>query len=327
MIIQAKGLTKDYIIYNKKSGLKNSLKDFFNRQYTTKTAVSNLDIMIDKGEIVGLIGENGAGKTTTLKMLSGILYPTAGEISVCGYIPIERKKDFLKKIAFIMGNRNQLVWDLPALDSFRYQQKIYEIEEAEFKKQLGMLVDLFNVEKLLNIPIRNLSLGQRMKMELINSFIYSPEIIFLDEPTIGLDLDSQMAIRNFIKEYNNLAKATIIVTSHYMADIEGTSKRVVILHSGEKIFDDKLTELYKQYKDEVIVNVSFRGQVDKASIEAIGQIIDWSNDKMRISVTQARKKELIKVLMNESDSIEDFAISDIPFEVIIKKVTNGELIV
>ncbi len=324
MIIQAKGLSKDYTVHNKESGFKNSLKDLFTRTFTSKTAVSNLDLSIEKGQIVGLIGENGAGKTTTLKMLSGILHPTAGNISVCGYVPVERKKEFLKKIAFIMGNRNQLVWDLPALDSFRYQRKIYEVEEAAFKKRLGTLVDLFKVEDLLNIPIRKLSLGQRMKMELINSFIYNPEIIFLDEPTIGLDMDSQRAIRKFIKEYNNTTKATVIITSHYMADIEETSERVVILNSGQKVFDDTITELYKQYKDDAIINVHYTGKINIESIKNIGEIVDLANDRMKISVNQSRKKELMALLMKECESIEDFTVSDIPFDMIIQKVSGKE---
>ena len=215
-------------------------------------AVDHISFAINKGEIVGLLGENGAGKTTTLKMLAGILYPTSGTVRIEGYIPYQRKKAFLKKISFVMGNKNNINWDLPAIDSFRYQQLIYDVPEKEYQNNLKRLTESLNITHLLKVPVRRLSLGERMKMELVNNFLYSPEVVFLDEPTIGLDLNSQMTIRKFIKAYRDEKKATIIITSHYMDDIEETCDRLILLDHGHKIFDGSIGELKKpdmQLKD------------------------------------------------------------------------------
>ena len=242
-IIELKNVSKKYKIFYKEEGLKNSVKDFFFRKYAYKNAVSDLDLTVKSGEIIGLLGKNGAGKTTTLKMLTGILHPSSGEIQVMGYKPFQRERDFLKSICFVMGNKSDVNWDLPAIDSFRYQQLIYEIDEINFDKNLTFLTALLGVQKLLNIQIRRLSLGERMKMELINNFIYTPELIFLDEPTIGLDLESQITIRKFIKAYAKANKATVIVTSHYMDDIEEICQRIVILDEGKKTFDCEIEKI------------------------------------------------------------------------------------
>lgn len=242
-IITVKNVKKEYKIYEKPEGLKSGIKDFFHRKYIYKTAVNDVSFSIERGQIVGLLGENGAGKTTTLKMLTGILFPTSGEVRVSGFIPTNREKDFLKRISFVMGNKSEINWDLPAVDTFRYQQLVYEVPEKEFRENLKMMSELLKVQELLNVPIRNLSLGERMKMELINSFIYSPELVFLDEPTLGLDLKSQIAIREFIKAYRKEKNTTIIITSHYMDDIEETCDRVILLSKGDKIYDGAISEL------------------------------------------------------------------------------------
>ena len=241
--INVENLSKIYRIHEKPEGFKNTVKDLFARKYIDKKAVDNISFSVNQGEIVGLLGENGAGKTTTLKMLTGILYPTTGTVKIADYIPTQRKKAFLKKLCFIMGNKNEINWDLPAIDSFRYQQLVYEVPDAEYRENIKMLSELLGVEHLLNIQIRRLSLGERMKMELINSFLYSPEIVFLDEPTIGLDLTSQIAIRKFLREYRNQRNVTIIITSHYMDDIEETCDRVILLNHGIKAFDGSIDEI------------------------------------------------------------------------------------
>jgi ABC-2 type transport system ATP-binding protein len=192
---------------------------------------------------VGLLGENGAGKTTTLKMLSGIQYPTSGRVTVDGFTPTRRRKTFLRKISFVMGNKSDINWDLPAADTFRYQQLVYDVPDDEYRENVALLSELLDVKHLLNTQLRRLSLGERMKMELINSFLYSPDIVFLDEPTIGLDLKSQIAIREFLRRYREVRNTTIIITSHYMDDIEETCVRVILLNRGKKIFDGGLTEL------------------------------------------------------------------------------------
>ena len=242
-IIVAENLTKIYKIHEKPEGFKNTVKDLFARKYVNKTAVDGVSFRVRRGEIAGLLGENGAGKTTTLKMLAGILFPSWGSVSVAGFTPTQRKKAFLKKISFVMGNKSDINWDLPAADTFRYQQLVYEIPDAEYKANLDMLSGLLGVGSLLNTQIRRLSLGERMKMELINSFLYSPEIVFLDEPTIGLDLASQIAIRSFIKSYKRERDTTLIITSHYMDDIEETCDRVILLSRGKKAFDGGIQEL------------------------------------------------------------------------------------
>ncbi|MGL5576483.1 MAG: ABC transporter ATP-binding protein [Sarcina sp.] len=254
-IIKVKNLNKLYKVYEKKEGLKNTIKDLFNRKYSYKKSVNNLSFTILKGEIVGLLGDNGAGKTTTLKMLAGILYPTSGIIEVLGYTPTERKKEYMRKICFVMGNKRDINWDLPAIDSFKYQQLIYEIPEDVFRKNLKEMATLLHVENLLGIQLRKLSLGERMKMELINNFLYLPEVIFLDEPTIGLDLKSQISVRKFIKEYSKRYQATIIITSHYMDDIEETCDKVILLQNGNEVFKGNISELESNsstFKEEII---------------------------------------------------------------------------
>ena len=242
-MITVRNVKKEYRIHEKSEGLKNAAADFFHRKYICKTAVRNVSFSVDEGQIVGLLGENGAGKTTMLKMLTGILFPTEGEIRVSGYIPTDRKKEFLKSISFVMGNKSEVNRDLPAIDTFRYQQLVYEVPEKVFQDNLQLMSRLLEVQDLLKVPIRRLSLGERMKMELINSFLYSPRIVFLDEPTLGLDLRSQMAVREFIRAYRRERNTTIIITSHYMDDIEEPCDRVILLGRGEKLFDGNISEL------------------------------------------------------------------------------------
>jgi len=265
-IITVNNLSKTYRVHEKAAGFRNTVKDLITRKYIHKQAVDNISFNIKSGEIVGLLGENGAGKTTSLKMLTGILYPTNGNITVAGFTPTQRKRAFLKKICFVMGNKSDINWDLPAVDTFRYQQLIYEVADNEYKKNLALLSELLGVTHLLNTQIRRLSLGERMKMELINSFIYSPEIIFLDELTIGLDLVSQIAIRNFLKNYRHERKGTtILITSHYMDDIEETCDRVILLNHGQKAFDGGIDEIKRPdmpFKD-IILSMMNGGVEDK----------------------------------------------------------------
>jgi ABC-2 type transport system ATP-binding protein len=242
-IIQVENLSKVYRIHEKPAGFSNTVKDLFARKYKIKKAVDSISFSVKKGEIVGLLGENGAGKTTTLKMLTGILYPTGGSVTVDGFTPTQRKKAFLKKICFVMGNKSDIHWDLPAVDTFRYQQLVYDVPNSEYRENIAMLSELLDVKHLLNTQLRRLSLGERMKMELINSFLYSPDIVFLDEPTIGLDLKSQISIREFLKRYREERGTTIIITSHYMDDIEETCDRVILLNHGQKAFDGSIEEI------------------------------------------------------------------------------------
>ncbi len=242
-MIQVEQLSKVYRVHEKPEVFRSALKDLLKRKYIDKTAVDDLSFNVEQGEIVGLLGENGAGKTTTLKMLTGILHPTSGIVTVAGFRPTDRKKEFLKQISFVMGNKSDINWDLPAIDTFRYQQLIYDVKEEQFQKNVDHLAELLDVKHLLRTQIRRLSLGERMKMELINNFLYTPNLVFLDEPTLGLDLRSQMAIRQFLKEYRSMYQTTMIITSHYMDDIEETCDRVILLQSGHKTYDGSLVDL------------------------------------------------------------------------------------
>ena len=240
--IYSQSLEKKFTSYKKKPGLLGSLKSLFIRDYITKKAVKSFDLDIQQGEIIGLLGPNGAGKTTLMKMFTGIIVPSQGTLKVLGYKPSERPLLFRKKIALVMGQKSQLWWDIPAMDSFLLLQRFYEIEESKFQNRIKTMSELLDVKDLLHIHVRKLSLGERMKMELMASLIHSPEIIFLDEPTIGLDLISQENIRNFLKDYHQKNKCTIIVTSHYMADVQALCKRLVLIFDGEKTFDGPLSE-------------------------------------------------------------------------------------
>ncbi len=246
-IIEVKNLTKTFKIYKKEPGLSGSLKSLFSRKYENKTAVNDVSFSIEEGELIGFIGPNGAGKTTTLKMLSGLLYPSGGSVSVLGYKPFDRKNEFLKQISLVMGQKNQLWWDLPPMDTFLLNKEIYEISDKDFKSRVEELSELLDVKDILNVQVRKLSLGQRMKCELMAALLHHPKILFLDEPTIGLDVVVQQKLRDFIKEYNIKYKATILLTSHYMRDVKHLCKRVVVINYGQIIYDGNLDQLTKQY--------------------------------------------------------------------------------
>lgn len=254
-VISVESLSKSYRRHRRQSGFKGLIKDFFQREYESIPAVRNVSFHVEKGEFVGYLGPNGAGKTTTLKLLSGILQPDSGVVSVLNEEPFKRNKDFLRRIGFVMGSKSQLWWDLPALDTLRLMQDIYDVPESEFAERLNSLAQILNVSALLEIPVRKLSLGERMKLETICSLIHSPEIVFLDEPTIGLDLVSQEAIRTFLKWYNKEFGATILLTSHYIRDIEELCERILLINRGRIVFDGKQEELHSTYSDYILIDV------------------------------------------------------------------------
>lgn len=254
-IIEVKNLSKSFNIYKKAPGLSGAIKSLFSRKYEKKSAVSDVSFSIEEGELIGFIGPNGAGKTTTLKMLSGLLYPSGGNVSVLGFNPFDRKKNFLKQISLVMGQKNQLWWDLPAMDTFLLNKEIYEISDADFKKRVEELTELLDVKDIVHVQVRKLSLGQRMKCELIAALIHQPKILFLDEPTIGLDVVVQEKLRNFIKEYNTKYKSTILLTSHYMRDVKHLCSRVIVINYGKIIYDGNLDTLMKEYAKKGDVDV------------------------------------------------------------------------
>ena len=234
-VIRVEHLKKEFEYYKKGTGLQGSLHNLFHREMLKKEAVKDISFSVERGEMIGLLGPNGAGKTTTLKMLSGILFPTAGEVEIDGYIPWERKNAFKRRFSIVMGQKNQLWWDLPASDSFYLNKCIFDVPDGEYRRTVEELSELLDVKDLMNVQVRRLSLGERMKMEILAALIHRPDILFLDEPTIGLDILSQQKIRDFLKTYNEQTKTTVILTSHYMRDIEELCRRAVIINQGQLV--------------------------------------------------------------------------------------------
>ena len=315
-MISVKNLTKIYKVYRKTGNL---IKDIFFRKYEDILALDKVSFEIGKNELVGFIGPNGAGKTTTLKILSGILYPTSGKVLVLGFSPFEKKEAFLKQISFVMGQRNQLIWDLPAIDTFLLNKEIYELDEEKFKKNLQKLTAIFSAEKLIQKPVKMLSLGERMKMEFIAALLHQPKIIFLDEPTIGLDIFSQEAIRNFIKNYQKEFQATIILTSHYLEDVKRLAKRLIIINKGKILYDGSLTTILQKFSSVKYVSLILEKEVKKEVLFKIGKPIAYQFPKV---VFRIQKKDLPQVVAYINDQIPylDLVIEDEKIEEVIKNL-------
>lgn len=307
-IIEVNHLKKYYRVHKKTEGFRGSIMSVFNRKYYDVKAVDDVSFHIDEGELVGFIGPNGAGKTTTLKCLSGLLYPSEGKVSVLGYIPNERKHEYLKKIALVMGQKNQLWWDLPAIESFNLNKILYEVSESHYKKTLDELVELLNVQDILNIQVRKLSLGQRMKCELIAALIHSPKVLFLDEPTIGLDVVMQQNLRQFIRDYNRKYKATIILTSHYMQDVEELCKRVIVINNGAILYDGPLEDIVKKYATHKLISVIFHAHVSKEKLAELGEVKEYDFPKATLSIP-LDKSNMVAVKL-----LQDFPTSDLNIE-------------
>src|SRR5881275_1329734 len=257
--IEVKNLTKAFRTYKKQPGFRGAVKGLFRRQYEQTLAVKEVSFSIEPGELVGFLGPNGAGKTTTLKMLAGLLYPTSGSARVLGYVPWERDDGYRRQFALLLGQKNQLWWDLPASESFQLNAKIYGIPESTLERTVAEMTELLAVRDKLNVMVRELSLGERMKMELIASLLHQPKILFLDEPTIGLDVISQKTVRNFLREHNARNKTTILLTSHYMADIQALCKRVIIIDKGTIFFDGQLDEVLDRFADFKLITIQCEG--------------------------------------------------------------------
>lgn len=312
-IIQVEGLVKNYDYYSKEQGLRNSFKNIFNRKKLVKEAVKGISFSVDAGEIVGFIGPNGAGKTTTLKMLSGIIVPTGGKALVGGFTPWERKKPFKMSFSIVMGQKTQLNWDLPALETFNLNKHIYEINDIEYKKTLDELTGLLEVGDLIKKQVRRLSLGERMKMEFIAALLHKPKIIFLDEPTIGLDLFSQRTIRDFIKYYNQSQNATILLTSHYMKDIESLCKRSIIINEGVIAYDGNLSGVSDTLNLVKLIKVQFSEKVPESEAARFGTIKEYNGLSAVIEAEKDGLKERSKAIL-DSLPVIDFNIEDIPIE-------------
>lgn len=318
-IISVSHLKKYYRVYKRPPGFTATIKSFFTRNYEYVQAVDDISFQIGKGELVGFIGPNGAGKTTTLKCLSGLLYPTDGNISVLGYTPFAREANYLKKISLIMGQKNQLWWDLPPSETFRLNKEIYDIPDNLYKKSLRELMSLLEADDIIHLPVRKLSLGQRMKMELIAALIHKPEVLFLDEPTIGLDVVMQKKMRDFISEYNHNFKSTILLTSHYMADVKKLCKRVIIINRGKLLYDGSLDQLAKKHSVNKIITVDFSKTVEIEKLKALGSIQSYKFPKLILSVPKQSAKHIASLILSKYP-VDDFTIEDPEIEVIIRDV-------
>jgi len=295
--------------------------DALHKRYGDVVAVDGLSLIVQRGECFGLLGPNGAGKTTTLKMLSGILYPTSGEVEVDNYTPSKRDYDYLRKISLVMGQKSQLWWELPAIEGFILNKEIYEIEDKYFEDKVAELSKLLEVEDILKVPVRKLSLGQRMKCELLAALLHNPKVLFLDEPTIGLDVVVQKKIREFFKQYNQDSKTTILLTSHYMEDVSELCKRIIIINHGTKIYDGSLEDLTKKYAKDKYLKLIFNNKIKKSDLYKYGEIIDFEQNGLKATVSVAREnhtKAAASIL--ENLPVDDLDISEVDLEDIVSKI-------
>ena len=323
-VILVKNISKKFKSVKKEQGFWASVKSFIKPEMIEMTAVDDISFDIKAGEMVGFIGANGAGKTTTLKMLSGLIYPTFGEIKVLNFIPQQRKKQFLMQISLLMGQKNQLWWDLPAIETFDLNKTIYEISNDRYNEVLNELVELLDLKDVIKMPVRKLSLGQRMKCELVASLLHTPKVLFLDEPTIGLDVVMQKRIREFIKEYNHRYNATVILTSHYMDDVKEICERILFIDHGKLIFDGMLTELVKKYADYKVLIPIFNGTVTeeelKENIKGI-EIEEMNGHRAVLRVDRADVSEVSSQLHKHFD-IDDLDINEPRLEEVVRKLMN-----
>jgi ABC-2 type transport system ATP-binding protein len=317
-------LVKNFEVVQKEPGLSGALKSLISPKKKQVHALRGVSFTIQPGELVGFIGPNGAGKTTTLKTLSGLLYPTAGFVEVLEHDPWTRKPEFLKQIALVMGQKNQLWWDLPAIETFELNRAIYEIPTHIYEENLKELVELLDTGKLLKTPVRKLSLGQRMRMELTAALLHKPKVLFLDEPTIGLDLIAQQKMRDFIYEYNRKNGATVLLTSHNMDDLVNLARRVIVIDTGKILFDGALEELVTKFAKEKIIKATLSNESGIADIEKIGKVKKLAFPEVILSVPRAATAVAASELL-QNFPVDDITIEEIPIEDVIRKVFKGGL--
>lgn len=317
--IRVENLSKFYPVALKEPGFVGTVQHFFRRKYRQVEAVKDISFQIEPGEIVGFLGPNGAGKTTTLKLLSGLIYPSAGRLEVAGHQPFKREHAFLRKITLVMGNKQQLIWDLPAADSFRVNAEVYEIAPDEFKRRLGELSEMLALEGKLNQPVRKLSLGERMKAELLAALLHRPQVLFLDEPTLGLDVNAQVAVREFLLEYNRRYRATILLTSHYMADITALCERVLMIHQGGLVYDGELSGLLERFAPYREVCIQLGKPIEKDRLEQYGEVRELEGREARLLVRRERLVGGVSQMLNELP-IDDLEVREPAIEEVIGQV-------
>jgi len=322
-IIEAQSLKKSYRTAAKEPGLAGTIRHFFRRTYKDVEAVKGISFSIEPGEIVGFLGPNGAGKTTTLKMLTGLIHPTSGQTQVAGYTPYRRETPFLKKITLVMGQKQQLIWDLPALDSLRINGTVYELETAEYNRRIAELSEMLQIGDKLTTPVRKLSLGERMKAELMAALLHRPEILFLDEPTLGLDVNAQSAVRDFLRDYNRRYKATILLTSHYMADITALCPRVLLIHEGNLIYDGSLDGIRERFSPFREMTVELAHAVNADELATFGEVESVEGRIAHLIIRREALTETVSLLL-EAFTVQDLTITDPPIEKIIGRIfQNG----
>jgi ABC-2 type transport system ATP-binding protein len=318
-VIEIRGLKKSYRVYQKKEGLGAALRGLFHREYREVEAVRGIDLNVEESEFVAFLGPNGAGKTTTLKLLSGVINPTAGTAHVLGFVPWERDNAYRRRFALVMGQKNQLWWDLPAAESFRLHQQIYRIAPDTFKRSHDELVELLDVRRLLNQPVRELSLGERMKMELIAALLHSPEVLFLDEPTIGLDVIAQHNIQKFLKHYQEVRRITILLTSHYMKDVAALCRRVVVINHGNIVYDGSLSGIIDKFSSHKVLTLLFNDGQLPNDLTRYGEVVEIAEPRVKLRVDRQQISQVLSTVL-ANHTLEDVSVEDPPLEEVIAQV-------
>ena len=316
-VIEARGLTKVYRTYRKESGLRGAIKGLVHRKYDETRAADNVSFNIEEGELVGFLGPNGAGKTTVLKMLSGLLNPTGGEARVLGFVPWERRNEMKRQFSLLMGQKNALWWDLPAQESLELNRAIYGIDRARFQQVVGGLAELLDVQHKMNVMVRELSLGERMKMELISALIHEPRVLFLDEPTIGLDVVSQQRVREFLRIYNREHRIVTMLTSHYMQDIEELCDRVIVIDHGKIFFDGPLHQIIDRFSGYKILSLTFE-QAATRDFSAYGEVIEQTPLSVQLKVPRGKVTETCRQVLADC-KVTDINVQELPVEEVIRQ--------
>ncbi|MBX3046393.1 MAG: ATP-binding cassette domain-containing protein [Anaerolineales bacterium] len=321
--ITVKDLRKTYKVPEREAGLKAAIKSLVARKTKDVHAVDGISFQIEPGEIVGFLGPNGAGKTTTLKMLSGLLYPTSGELSVAGHVPQKREREFLQQITLVMGQRSQLNWDIPAIDSYDLYRAIYGIPQEQFIADRDKMIEVMQLKDLVKKPVRNLSLGERMKAEMVGALLHQPGVLFLDEPTIGLDVTMQRRIRAFIQEYNQRYNATVLLTSHYMADVQALCKRVIVIHHGKLLFDGDLTQLVERFSAQKTLVLTMSDMNGKTpDMAQYGTVVTQEPNRVVLRVAKSDAPQVTARLLADLP-VTDLTVDDPPIEEVIESVFDA----
>jgi ABC-2 type transport system ATP-binding protein len=324
-VVEVSGLRKIYKVHERQSGLGATVRSLVKRTFKEVQAVAGIDFAIERGEVVGFLGPNGAGKTTTLKMLSGLLYPTSGTATVLGYTPWDRRDEYLRRMTLLMGNRTQLVWDIPAADSFLVLKEIFRIDDKSYQRRFDDLVELLDLGPLIHKPVRQLSLGERMKVEFAAGLLHAPEVVFLDEPTLGLDVSMQVRIRGFVRELNKRTGATVLLTSHYMDDIVALCKRVIVIHHGKLLYDGGLADLAERMAPYKLVAATLRNGAADADLSKYGEVVSRDAGRVTLRVPRAMAADqTARIVGDLGPDLADLTLEDPAIEEVIDRVFSGD---